>query len=85
MVDNTEAEANQSDNEDWIKGHSWDFYEGDGPLTSLVGLLEVLGVSSRRNTPLDEQQKAVKHFMTLRSSLAMPDSLRVEVEKFLAS
>lgn len=70
-------------NADWIKGGQWDAWtiglNGNQKLVETVEeMLEYLNVN---NEPFPIQLREVEHFMTLRSSLKMPESLKIELRR----
>lgn len=67
--------STESDQEDWIKGGSWDLPNDFQGLLNVMGLL---GCS------LQEQQDGIKHLMTLPAWKPAPAAIRTAAIQFIA-
>ncbi len=79
MSNMSDEQKLRQDNEDWIKGYTWEV----GGLKPADTLESLLGALNLDYMSMQEQQEGLRHFLTLRASLPMPATLRMEVDKFL--
>ncbi len=71
-------------NDDWIKTIAWDIWNTvDGEWVLVKSLEELLVYLEVAGEPQAEQEKAVREFLKLPASEAMPDGLKAELEGFL--
>ena len=75
-----ESRVMPMDNEDWLRYRVWDMYRLGKLITELPDLLWALNVENGTTT---EQLDAVEHFVHLPVWNAAPETLKVQVAKFL--
>ena len=79
MSNMSDEQKLRQDNEDWIKGRTWDL----GTLKPVETFEDLLYAIDLYHKPMQEQQEELRHFLTLRAAIPMPATLRKEVDKFL--
>ncbi len=68
------------ENEDWLRGQTWDMYRGSQLIATVADLLWALSVE---HASLDNQVESLNHAVTLQSWKVAPQQLKDETKEFI--